>query len=281
MVSAGARAGPPQWRGMVRPGARAFWFGGGRRSEADKFLSRVRVRCRAHRQRACGGGQSDRGDPGLPRLAGVETGSAPMFAYLLRFRLDRSRRPGGSRTGIPARPGVVSRRARGNGSPAVRKRRTREGPGHADRSRELGQGGIRFVLAPVLGRPRYATTRGAAGTTAAVYRRRGRRRVGPFAGGCPFRAPSRAGTPHPRIRQRRRPAKVREQCFLLGALPDRRSGQRSPSAKVSERSGRLVLGGAGQPEAGGGCARARRGGGTGFSENPCFAGRRLPATEEV
>ena len=48
-----------RWYRRVRPGARAFWFGGSRRSEADKFLSRVRVRCRAHRRRACGGGQSD------------------------------------------------------------------------------------------------------------------------------------------------------------------------------------------------------------------------------
>ena len=46
----------------------------------------------------------------------------------------------------------------------------REGPGHADRSREFGPGGIRFVVAPVLGRPRSATTRNAVGTTAAIYR---------------------------------------------------------------------------------------------------------------
>ena len=34
MVSAGSRAGPSQWRGVVRPGARVFWYGGNGRSEA-------------------------------------------------------------------------------------------------------------------------------------------------------------------------------------------------------------------------------------------------------
>src|ERR1035437_9726790 len=186
MVSAGAGAGPPQWRGVVRPGPRVFWFGGDGGSEADRFLSRVRVRCRAYGQRVRGGGQSDRSNPRLPRPACIESGSAPMFAYLLRVRPDPARRPGSSRTGIPARPGVVFRRARRNGSPSVRERRAGEGVGGACRSRELGPGGIRFIVAPVLGRPRYATTRDAAGTTAAVYRQHGRRRVGAFARGRSF-----------------------------------------------------------------------------------------------
>ena len=116
MVSAGSRAGPAQWRGVVRPGARVFWFGGSGRSEADRFVSRLRIRRRADGQRACRAGASDRSHPCLPRPPGVERASTPVLTQFLRFRPAPARQRGGSSTGVSARPGIVPRGARGDGS---------------------------------------------------------------------------------------------------------------------------------------------------------------------